>query len=299
MSWRIKLVTPLLAIAALFLANSAFAQLDLSGEWAAHGPKDAPDAEIGDYTGLPINDQARMRTDSWDAGKWAQIEHECEPHPADYAPIADVSSMRVWPDLDPLTEDITAWHTTMIWMLPQRTIYLDGRPHPPEYAPHTWSGFSTGEWEADMLKVYTTHLKEGWLRRNGLPRSDRATVLEYYIRHGEFFTLVTMVNDPAYLSERLIRTSHWILNLGFALTPSHCIPSNETDHPNGWVPHHLPGTNTFLKEYAEEHGVPYEAARGGAETMYPQYQLKLATMPIPPHKAGGCKDLAAYGQHGC
>ncbi len=56
------------------------------------------------------------------------------------------------------------------------TIYMDGRPHPSENAPHTWQGFSTGEWEGDMLKVTTTHLKEGWIRRNGLPRSEHGYI---------------------------------------------------------------------------------------------------------------------------
>ena len=31
----------------------------------------------------------------------------------------------------------------------RRTIWMDGRPHPPEYAPHTFMGFSTGEWNGD------------------------------------------------------------------------------------------------------------------------------------------------------
>ena len=31
-----------------------------------------------------------------------------------------------------------------------------------------------------------------------------------------------------------------------------------------------------------KYGVPYEATRGGRETMYPEYRAKLKTMPIPP-----------------
>jgi hypothetical protein len=41
------------------------------------------------------------------------------------------------------------------------------------------------------------------------------------------------------------------------------------------VPHHLPGTNTFLTEYATRHGLPQSAARGGAATMYPDYLPEL------------------------
>ena len=67
-----------------------------------------------------------------------------------------------------------------------------------------------GEWEGDNLKVTTTHLKEGWIRRNGLPRSENATVVEYYIRHHDVLTVVMDVKDPNYLTEPLIRTSSWV-----------------------------------------------------------------------------------------
>ncbi len=66
----------------------------------------------------------------------------------------------------------------------ERTIYMDGRGHPPEYANHTWQGSSTAVWEGNMLTVTTTHLKENYLRRNGVPRSDQATVTEHWMRHG-------------------------------------------------------------------------------------------------------------------
>ena len=58
---------------------------------------------------------------------------------------------------------------------------MDDRPHPGPNAPHTWMGFSTGRWDGDMLIVETTHLKQGWIRRNGIPMSDRATMTEYIV----------------------------------------------------------------------------------------------------------------------
>ena len=276
------LALPFLFFLVVF-ARPVFAQVDLTGEWGQKMHEDAPERgggpEIGDYTGLPINDADRMRGDTWDAEKWTQLEHECEPHPSDYAPRGP-GSMRVWADMDPRTQEISAWHTEIMWMQPTRTIYMDGRPHPPENAVHTWQGFSTGEWVADMLRVKTTHLKEGWLRRNGLARSEKATMTEYFIRHDDYFTLVTIVHDPVYLTEPLIRTSNWILDPGYHPIPSTCNPTVEIEHPKGWVAFHLPGKNPYLNEYGEKYGIPIEATRGGAETMYPEYQEKLAKMPV-------------------
>lgn len=271
-------------LAVTMAVRPAIAQLDLSGEWGQKMHEDAPERGagpwIGDYTGLPINDRARMQADTWDADKWTLMEHQCEPHPADYAPRGP-ADMRIWADVDPFTQELIAWHTDIMWMNPQRTIYMDGRAHPSEYAPHTWGGFSTGVWVGDMLRVDTDHLKEGWIRRNGLPRSEKATMVEYYIRHGDYMTLVTIVKDPVFLTEPLIRTSNWILNLGYQPFAQSCVPSQEQDHPEGWVPFHLPGTNTFLNEYAIKYGFPTPALRGGAETMYPEYQKKLEAMPLP------------------
>ncbi len=257
---------------------AASAQMDLSGSWGQRFHEDLPERgagpDIGDYTGLPINDAARRRADSWDAAKWTMPERQCEPHPADYAPRGP-ASMRIASTLDPISQDVTSWHTTLMWMLPQRTIYMDGRARPSPNSQHSWQGFSLGEWEGDMLKVTTTHLKEGWIRRNGVPRSDKATLVEYFIRHGEYLTLVTVVKDPVYLTEAFVRTSNWVADPGFQLSPFSCTSTTEIERPRGTVPHHLPGTNAYLKEFADKHGIPFDAARGGAATMYPDYAPQL------------------------
>jgi hypothetical protein len=260
------------------LTSSAVAHVDLAGGWGQRFHEDLPERgagpDIGDYLGLPINDAARRRADSWDASKWTMPERQCEPHPPDYGPRGP-ASMRISSTVDPVSQDVISWHTTMMWMLPHRTIYMDGRARPSPYAQHSWQGFSTGEWEGDMLKVTTTHLKEGWLRRNGVPRSEKATLVEYFIRHGSYLTLVTVVNDPVYLTEPFVRTSNWVADPGFQLSPFSCIPTVEIERPRDAVPHHLPGANPYLAEFAAKHGLPAEAARGGAETMYPDYLGRL------------------------
>jgi len=45
--------------------------------------------------------------------------------------------------------------------------------------------------------------------------------------------------------------------------------------PAGAVQHYLPGQNPFVSEFATRSGIPIEATMGGAETMYPEYMLKL------------------------
>ena len=280
---RIRRTGSWLALAAL-CCTPALAQRDPSGSWDDRFHEDLPERipgpEIGDYLGLPINDAARLRGDSWDASLLTLPEHQCKPHPADYGPRGP-AKLRIWKEVDTATQQVIAYHTHISWQAPERTIWMDGRPHPPDYAAHTWQGFSTGKWEGPMLTVTTTHLKIGWIRRNGIPRSDRAVLVEHWIRHDNFLTLVSVVNDPVYLTEPFIRTTNWVSDPDQQSAPYPCESVVEIDRPLGVVPHHLPGTNSFLGEFPARHGIPPEAARGGAETMYPEYQLKLKAARKP------------------
>ena len=124
---------------------------------------------------------------------------------------------------------------------------MDGRPHPPEGAVHTWMGFSTGKWEGNILTVYTTHMKDGWVRRNGLPVSDQATLIEHFIRHGNMFTHVSIVTDPVYLTEPLIKTQDFNLVVPEGQNWVYpCSPVVEDSTPARRWPSYLPGENPFL-----------------------------------------------------
>jgi len=250
----------------------AFAQIDLSGEWNPvfheDQPERIPGPEIGDYLGLPITDAARLRAAAWDAEILTLPEHQCKPHPSDYGPRGPFN-VRIWKEVDTATQQIIAWHTHGSWQAPERTIYMDGRPHPPEYAAHTWQGFSTGRWDGDIFTITTTHLKIGWIRRNGIPRSDRATLTEHWIRHGDHLTWVSIVNDPVYLTEPFVRSTDFVLDPHQQIDPYPCETVTEVPRPKGEVPNFLPGTNPFLSEFAAKHAISEKSARGGAETMYP------------------------------
>jgi hypothetical protein len=257
----------------------AMAQIDLAGEWAPlfheDQPERIPGPEIGDYLGLPINDAARLRADSWDASLLTLPEHQCKPHPSDYG-MRGPANTRWSKEVDPETQQTIAWHTHISWQAPERTIWMDGRPHPPEYAAHTWQGFSTGKMEGNMLTITTDHLKNGWIRRNGIPRSEKAVVTEHVIRNGDVMTWMVIINDPVYLTEPFVRTTDFKIDLQQVIAPYPCESVVEVERPVGQVPHHLPGTNTFLTEFPAKYKLPMEAARGGAATMYPEYRTKMA-----------------------
>jgi hypothetical protein len=259
--------------------------MDLSGEWAPlfheDQPERIPGPDIGDYLGLPINAAARLHGDSWDASILTLPEHQCKPHPADYSPRGP-ANLRIWRDIDHDSQSLVAIHTHISWQQPERTIWMDGRPHPSEYAAHTWQGFSTGKFDGDMLTVTTTHLKMGWIRRNGIPRSDKAVLTEHFVRHDNVLTLIAVVQDPVYLTEPFVRTTNWALDPHQLIAPYPCQAVVEIERTQGTVPNHLPGSNTFLQEFAAKFGLPFEPTRGGAETMYPEYAAKVATMaPVP------------------
>src|SRR4029078_6116031 len=72
-----------------------------------------------------------------------------------------------------------------------------------------------------------------------------------------------------------MRTWNWVLNLGYQMATYPCSARVETERPKGFVAHWLPGTNPQLKEFASKRKLPADASRGGAATMYPDYELEL------------------------
>jgi hypothetical protein len=259
--------------------------LDLSGNWAPVIHEDfaerIPGPELVNFAGLPINEGGRLFALAWDASRVTVPEHQCQVHVAPYIYRGPLN-LRVWEEKDAQSQKLIAIHQYISTYEQTRTIWMDRRPHPPEGAVHTWMGFSTGKWEGAMLTVYTTHIKEGWVRRNGLPESDQATLVEHFIRHGNVMTHVSIVTDPNYLSEPLIKTQDFNLILQEGqnwLYPCESVVEI-ADRARGAVPHYMPGANPFMHEWADLYHIPMEAALGGAETMYPEYQLKMKAMPV-------------------
>jgi hypothetical protein len=272
--------------ATLLVSSSAFAQaVELSGVWAPLMHEDAPERaggpEVGDYLGLPLSDAGRMRAETWDASLLTLPEHQCKPHPSTYG-FRGVGNLRIWSDIDDATQRMTKINTQIQWMEQKREIWMDGREHPPEYAAHTWQGFSTGRFVGNQLIVRTDHLKAGWVRRNGAALSDKATMEDRFIRHGDTMTHVYIITDPYYLTEPLIKTNGFRLTNQVNVAPYPCEAVVEVVRAKGIVPHHLPGDQHFLKEFAQRFSIPYEITRGGAQTALPETQARGAQLKQQP-----------------
>ena len=277
-------------LVALTLSTPAFAQIDLSGTWATRNHEDWmerwPGPDVGDFTGLPINDEARHAGLTYTASVVGMSERGCMFYTENYILIA-VHNIMIERVNDPVTGDIMAWRISSGGSdRGPITIWMDGRPHPSPNAPRSFSGFTTGRWDGDRLVARMTHMKRGIVRRNGIPLSDRATMTLHLTRHDNILTIMGIIEDPVYLDDKLVLTMAYRLDPrgGVPATNPTCFPFTELpglDEP-GRVPHFIPGTNPDADTFARLYNLPLDAAHGGAETIYPEFRRKLQGRYTPP-----------------
>jgi len=261
--------------------------IDLAGSWANRLHEDwverAPGPHIGDYSGLPINDEARAYADLYQVSMQNMPERQCILYTSQYI-VMGPQNLRIEPEVDPISGAIVALHMTGTVDRAPHTVWMDGRPHPSKNSPHSPGGFSTGVWQGGTIVAQTTHLTAGLVWRNGVPHSDQATISEYYARHGDMLTITMILNDPIYYEEPFIRNATFELDPQTRVLPEPCEPQVEIPRAPGVVPHYLPGENPYLSEFAETFNLPLEAVRGGAATTYPDYGKKLRSTYKPPAK---------------
>ena len=170
----------------------------------------------GEYAMLPLNPEGRKVADAWDAAKDRAAGNECRSYGA-------AGIMRIpgrfyvhWADDNTLQMDIDSGTQT-------RVLHFGGAPPVVNQAPE-WQGYSVAAWEAlgargrgalpTQLKVTTTRMRPGYLRRNGVPYSGNAVLEEYYDRftepNGDDWLVVTsIVTDPQYLTQPYATTNHF------------------------------------------------------------------------------------------
>ena len=229
-------------------------------------------SEIADYGGFPLNEAGRLWALSYDPSRVTLRHHQCEAYLAPYQMRA-LGNFRIWEERDSHTQRLLAIHVWAQTTEGHRVIWMDGRPHPPAWAPHTFRGFSTGQFVGNALVVSTTHMKNGALRRgNGVPQSDQATLTEYFVRHGDHLTNVTVVTDPVFLSEPMVRSNDYYrqpVDPGAWLYA--CDDGEQIlDRPRDAVPHYLFGKQPYVREFSARYKLPLAASLLGGVTMYPE-----------------------------
>src|ERR1700680_3890150 len=255
--------------------------VDFSGYWSQFVRHQ--DAGLGtaagdlvDYGGIPLSEAGRLYALAWSVSRLTSPQQQCVGYVNPYVFVAP-GYFRIWEERDSYTQDLVAIKMRPYAAMPDRTIWMDGRPHHPAYEPHTWAGFSTGKYEGNILTAYVTHMKRGQIRANGVAQSDQAAVEEYFIRHGDRITYFSVVNDPVDLDEPFAKT---VTLFQVANDPnSWTMPCEEGEiifgQANDRVDNYLWGQHPFLRGFSEKHKVPLLGALGGPATIYPEFMAKL------------------------
>ena len=260
------LMRSLVLVALLTLsAAPAFAQVDFSGEWAPRYHEDQPERvpgpELGDYLGIPINDAARMRADTWDAvdPDAARVAvpaalgrlHLARAVAAEDPQGSEPADAR---DRSRSTPSGCARSTT-------RSTSTAGRTRP-KTRRTPGAASRPGKWEGNMLTITTTHLKEG------LPPPQRPAAQRQGDGHRALdpprrFPDRRDHRERSGLPDRAVHPHHRLRARRHQQVPPYpCEVVQEIDRPKGVVPHFLPGTNPYLLEFAQKFGIPVEAVPG-------------------------------------
>jgi glyoxylase-like metal-dependent hydrolase (beta-lactamase superfamily II) len=257
------------------------AGIDLSGSWYPLAFQDSglitASGALTEYGGIPLNEAGRLYALAWNPSRIQGRQHQCMGYVPPYT-YNQPGNLRFWEERDPYTQRLLAIKN--YWQIAEgtRTIWMDDRAHPPAWAQHTWAGFATGKYDGNALTVYTTHLKRGWIRANGLAQSDEATLVEHFIRHGDRITYLSVVKDPVYLDEPFSRT----YTLGRSIKEPDAWQYDCDDgeqilgRSEDQVESYFWGRHPFAREFAEKNQIPFLGTLGGPVTMYEELLDKLS-----------------------
>jgi hypothetical protein len=274
------------AIPALLLvvlaANEAWAQFDFAGSWAPLATEDVQNDSVPvDYLGLALTEEGRSRALTYNESQKSMLERQCEGWGAAYLVLGPFG-LRVSSQTDPVTNRVVSftigawedWNEMVIWM--------DDRPRPSENALHTQAGFTVGRWEGGALSARTTHVKAGFIRKTGVPLTDKAVIDWRFFRHGDLLTIVMVATDPVYLVEPEIISKSFRQSRTPLDYRRDCVPTFEGVEAGAAAPHYLPDQNPFVDEFVKLYHLPREAVLGYRETLYPEYRKRIKDTYVPP-----------------
>jgi hypothetical protein len=199
----------------------AAAPEDLTGYWVSLVTEDWRYRMVtpakGDYDGVPVSMEGKKMADAWDPAKDEAAGNQCKAYGA--AAITRVPGRLhiTWQDDKTLKVEADAGTQTRLFFFGGKT---------PQTGDLQWQGYSIASWDRQSgggfgppgpggsLKVVTTRLRPGYLRKNGVPYSSNAVVTEYFDAvkepDGEQFLIVkTLVDDPQYLAQEFITSTHF------------------------------------------------------------------------------------------
>lgn len=200
------------------------APYDLTGYWVSLVTEDWRYRMLtppkGDVVGVPLNAAGRKLADAWDPAKDEADGEQCKAHGVGGLMRLPTRLHITWKDDDTLKIETDTGTQT-------RILHFAGS----QGQGGDWQGVSVANWERSVpvisfglmapppppgssLKVVTTKMKPGYLRKNGVPYSANATVTEYFdmLQHSNDDTLLvvaTEVNDPMYLITPFWTSTHF------------------------------------------------------------------------------------------
>jgi hypothetical protein len=201
----------------------AAAPIDLTGYWVSIVTEDWRFRMVtpvkGDYSSIPLNPEGRRVADAWDPAKDEATGNQCKSYGAANVMRQPGRVHLTWEDDQTLRIETDAGTQT-------RLLHF-GAARAPAGEPQ-WQGYSAAQWEmpgaggrraaaptpGGSLKVVTTHMRPGYLQKNGVPYSGNASVTEYFHRtvesNGDSWMIVTtIVEDPQYLTGPFLRSTHF------------------------------------------------------------------------------------------
>jgi hypothetical protein len=192
------------------------AAIDLTGYWVSVITEDWKYRMVtprrGVFDALPLNPEGRRIGNTWDPARDEAAGEQCRAYGAANLMRLPGRLHITWQDANTLRIDADAGAQT-------RLLHFGAGPAPGE---PSWQGHSVAQWEyapggqggarAGNLKVVTTNLKAGYVRKNGAPHSAKAVVTEYFDLNtppngDRWLTVTTKVDDPVYFSRPYLTTS--------------------------------------------------------------------------------------------
>jgi hypothetical protein len=197
----------------------ASAPIDLTGYWVSIVTEDWRYRMVtpakGDYASVPINADGRKVADAWDPAKDEAAGEQCKSYGAPAVMRVPGRVHLTWQDDNTMKVETDAGTQT-------RLFHFAGSPAPPG---GDFQGSSVASWDiigggrggpvrGGSLKVVTTKIKPGYLRKNGVPYSANTVLTEYYDRTNEpngdsWLIVTTIVDDPMYLNQPFITSTHF------------------------------------------------------------------------------------------